>query len=92
MTIFCWHQIALMTLSGVTLALVPSGLSGLHDTPDGLSWVLHRVEWFPAHVAVLAGYVALAHRFESPWRLPTPAKVAAVALALAFAIRAATAI
>jgi peptidoglycan/LPS O-acetylase OafA/YrhL len=92
MTIFCWHQIALMTVSGVTLALVPSGLPGLHDTPDGLSWVLHRVEWFPAHVAVLAGYVALARRFESPWRLPTPAKVAALALAFAFAVWAATTI
>jgi peptidoglycan/LPS O-acetylase OafA/YrhL len=70
MTIFCWHQIALMTLSGATLMLVPAGLPGLHDAPDGLAWVLHRVEWFPAHLAVLAAYVTLARRFESPWRLP----------------------
>jgi Acyltransferase family len=71
MTIFCWHQVALMTLTGATLALVPSGLPGLHDTPDGPGWVLHRVEWFPAQVAVLAGYVMLARRFESRSRPAT---------------------
>jgi peptidoglycan/LPS O-acetylase OafA/YrhL len=68
MTIFCWHQIALLTLTGATLVLAPRGLPGLHDAPDGMGWVLHRVAWFPAHLAVLAGYVVLARRFESAGR------------------------
>jgi peptidoglycan/LPS O-acetylase OafA/YrhL len=66
MTIFCWHQIALATLTGATLLLAPGGLPGLHDAPDGLGWVLHRLAWFPAQLAVLAGYVLLVRRFEAP--------------------------
>ena len=90
MTIFCWHQVALLTLSGVALALHPAGVPGLHDLPDGPTWVLHRVAWFPADAAVLAGWVAVARRFERPWRaVPRPAKAAAVALALGFAAYAA---
>ena len=68
MTIFCWHQIALVTLTGATLVLAPGGLPGLHDTPDGIGWVLHRMAWFPAQLAVLAGFVLLARRFEGPRR------------------------
>jgi peptidoglycan/LPS O-acetylase OafA/YrhL len=68
MTIFCWHQIALVTLTGATLLLAPGGLPGLHDAPDGPGWVLHRMAWFPAQLAVLAGYVLLARRFEAPRR------------------------
>lgn len=92
MTIFCWHQIALMSLTGAALALAPAGLPGLHDAPDGLAWVLHRAAWSPAYATVLAGYVALARRFESPWRAPTLAKAAAVALSLGFAAWAVTTI
>ncbi|HEX8862053.1 MAG TPA: acyltransferase [Actinomycetes bacterium] len=68
MTIFCWHQIALVTLTGATLLLAPGGLPGLHDAPDGPGWVLHRLAWFPAHLAVLSGFVVLARRFESGGR------------------------
>jgi peptidoglycan/LPS O-acetylase OafA/YrhL len=65
MTIFCWHQIALVSLSQATLLAVPGGLPGLHDVPDGLSWVLARFAWLPVYAAVLAGWVALARRFET---------------------------
>jgi hypothetical protein len=41
---------------------------------------------------MLAGYVALARRFELPWRAPTIVKAAAVALSLGFAAWAATTI
>ncbi|HEX6468974.1 MAG TPA: acyltransferase [Streptosporangiaceae bacterium] len=64
MTIFCWHQVALMTLSGGTLLLARHGLPGLHDVPAGLGWAAHRVAWLPAYLAVLACYVAAARRFE----------------------------
>jgi peptidoglycan/LPS O-acetylase OafA/YrhL len=76
MTIFCWHMIALMTLSGVALALAPGGLPGLHTAPVDLGWVSHRLAWLPVYVLVLGAYVALARRFESPARqskaLPRP--------------------
>jgi peptidoglycan/LPS O-acetylase OafA/YrhL len=68
MTIFCWHMIALMTLSGVALALAPGGLPGLHTAPVDLGWVSHRLAWLPVYVLVLGAYVTLARRFESPAR------------------------
>lgn len=87
MTIFCWHQIALLSLTGAALVLRPAGVPGLHDVPDGLAWALHRVEWFPAYALVLGAYVAVARRFEAPWRaVPRPAKLAVVALAAGFGV------
>jgi fucose 4-O-acetylase-like acetyltransferase len=66
MTIFCWHQVALMTLSGGTLALAPGGLPGLHDAPVDLGWAAHRLAWLPVYVGVLGAYVIAARRFEIP--------------------------
>jgi hypothetical protein len=87
MTIFCWHQVSLMALSGVTLAVAPAGLPGLHDAPDSLAWVLYRLAWLPLHAAVLAGMVALTRRFEGPWtRVPTAARVAAGLLAAGYGV------
>jgi hypothetical protein len=72
MTIFCWHQVALMTLSGGALALAPGGLPGLHDAPVDLGWAAHRLAWLPVYGAVLAAYVAAARRFETPRARPRP--------------------
>ena len=86
MTIFCWHQIALMLLSGVTLALAPEGLPGLHDAPGSLTWVACRFAWLGVHLVVLGGLVAAARRFESPWTVaPRLVRPAALALAAVFA-------
>jgi hypothetical protein len=85
MTVFCWHQIALMSLSGAAQALAPSAVPGLHDTPSGLGWLAHRIAWFPVYALVLAGYVLLARRAEGPWRgLPRPVTALVVALAAGF--------
>jgi len=85
MTIFCWHQVSLVALSGITLALAPAGLPGLHDAPDSMGWVLHRLAWLPLDAAVLAGMVAVTRRFEGPWtRVPPAARVAAGLLAAGF--------
>ena len=89
MTIFCWHQVALMALSGVALAVAPGGVPGLHDAPDDLAWVPWRLAWLPAHLAVLGGFVAAARRFEGSWRLPRPVAAAVVVLAAGFAAYAA---
>jgi peptidoglycan/LPS O-acetylase OafA/YrhL len=64
MTIFCWHQVALMTLSGGALAVAPGGLPGLHGAPVDLVWVAHRLAWLPVYAAVLVAYVTVARRFE----------------------------
>jgi hypothetical protein len=87
MSIFCWHQIALMLLSGVTLAIAPYGLPGLHDVPADLAWVGFRLGWLAVHAVVLGGLVMLARRFESPWAwMPRPGKVIALALATGFGV------
>jgi Acyltransferase family len=91
MTIFTWHQVASLALAGAALALSGgAGLSGLLDAPDDPAWLLDRAAWFPVYAAVLAALVAVARRFEGPWRgLPRPARVALLGLAGAFAVQAA---
>jgi hypothetical protein len=87
MTIFCWHQVALMSVSGGALAVAPAGVPGLHDTPSGPGWLLCRIVWFPVYAAVLAGLVALARRAEGPWRgLPRPVTAVVLALAAGFGL------
>jgi hypothetical protein len=51
MTIFLWHQTALMAVTATTL---PSGhLLGLHTHPDSLTWVAARVAWLPVFALAL---------------------------------------
>lgn len=62
MTVYCWHQSALIL---VTLGCQVFGtLPGLHDAPDGPSWVLHRLAWLPVFTAALAALLAAFRRFE----------------------------
>ncbi|MFD4559608.1 acyltransferase [Streptomyces sp. NPDC058469] len=52
MTIFLWHQTALMAITAATL---PAGhLPGLHTHPDNLTWVAARVAWLPVFALALA--------------------------------------
>ncbi|POX45157.1 acyltransferase [Streptomyces sp. Ru71] len=52
MTIFLWHQTALMaTTAG---ALLAGRLPGLHTAPDGLGWVAARLLWLPVFAVALA--------------------------------------
>lgn len=53
MTIFLWHQTALMAVTALGL-LAGSPLPGLHTVPDGPGWVLARVAWLPVFGAGLA--------------------------------------
>lgn len=87
LTIFCWHQVALLALSGAALLVAPGGVPGLVDVPDRLGWVALRLGWLPVQLALLGAFVLLARRFEAPWRdVPGPARVAAAALAVGFAV------
>jgi hypothetical protein len=64
MTVFCWHQTALMlvTLTGLAAGTLP----GLHDAPDDPAWVLYRLAWLPVFASTLAALWALFHRVERP--------------------------
>ncbi|WP_225992153.1 acyltransferase family protein [Actinomadura montaniterrae] len=65
MTIFLWHQTAMMITTVGALVTVGS-LAGLHTAPDGPSWLAERLLWPPVFALVLAALHALAHRFERP--------------------------
>ena len=62
MTLFCWHQTALLL---VTFAgLLAGALPGLLDAPTG-DWPAYRALWLPVFALVLTGLCALFHRFET---------------------------
>lgn len=62
MTVYCWHQTALLL---VTFAgLVAGPLPGLLDEPTG-SWPVHRLLWLPVFALALAALCAAFHRFEA---------------------------
>ena len=51
MTVFLWHQTALMATTAATL---PAGrLPGLHTRPDDLTWVAARLAWLPVFALTL---------------------------------------
>lgn len=52
MTIFLWHQTALMATTAT--ALTAGHLPGLHTPPDHLAWVAARLAWLPVFTAALA--------------------------------------
>ncbi|MFJ9099418.1 acyltransferase [Streptomyces sp. NPDC102405] len=52
MTIFLWHQTALMATTATGLAA--GRLPGLHTVPDGPGWVAARLAWLPVFVLALA--------------------------------------
>ncbi|MBZ6254248.1 acyltransferase [Streptomyces olivaceus] len=62
MTIFLWHQTALMATTAT--GLLAGRLPGLHTLPDGLDWVAARLAWLPVFALVLAGCWAAFHSCE----------------------------
>jgi hypothetical protein len=65
MTIFLWHQTAMMAVTVGGLLLF-GALPGLHSVPDQPGWALARLCWLPVFAVVLALLWALARRFEHP--------------------------
>ena len=51
MTVFLWHQTALLVVTAVGLFL--GRLPGLHTSPDSPGWLLARLAWLPVCTAVL---------------------------------------
>lgn len=66
MTVFLWHQTALMCVTVLTLPLGP--LPGLHTSPADLSWVVFRLGWIPVFAAALTVFWMLFRRWEQPRR------------------------
>ncbi|MFD3732909.1 acyltransferase [Streptomyces sp. NPDC058632] len=61
MTVFLWHQTALMATTATALLL--GRLPGLHTVPDGLGWVAARLAWLP----VLAGALTVCWAAFRSW-------------------------
>lgn len=51
MTIFLWHQTALMAVTAT--GLLAGRLPGLHTLPDGPGWVAARLAWLPVFAVAL---------------------------------------
>ncbi|MEW1599924.1 acyltransferase [Streptomyces sp. NPDC093808] len=51
MTVFLWHQTALMATTALALPAGP--LPGLHTVPDGLGWVAARLPWLAVFALAL---------------------------------------
>ncbi|GAB1639853.1 acyltransferase family protein [Krasilnikovia sp. MM14-A1259] len=67
MTVFVWHQTALMVVAGAgrVLAGAPPGLL---DAPRDAAWIVHRCAWLPAFLLVLGLLWALFRGAERPVR------------------------
>lgn len=68
-TVFLWHQTAL-----ITATVVPLGLGGffpgLQTTPDSASWALARLGWIPLFTVVLLVLLTVLHRRGRPAASP----------------------
>ncbi|XRQ13336.1 acyltransferase family protein [Actinomadura welshii] len=65
MTIFLWHQTALLAVTAVLL-LTAGALPGLHTPPDRPAWILERLLWLPVLAVALAALRGLLRGFEGP--------------------------
>ena len=63
MTVYCWHQTALLLVGFAGLVAGP--LPGLLTEPTG-GWLAYRLLWLPVFALVLAPLTAVFHRFEKP--------------------------
>ncbi|MFE2292926.1 acyltransferase [Streptomyces sp. NPDC059452] len=53
MTVFLWHQTAMIVVTMSALLLAGGPLPGLHSAPDGPGWVLARLLWLPVFALAL---------------------------------------
>ncbi|WP_244217417.1 acyltransferase family protein [Streptomyces carpinensis] len=78
MTIFLWHQTALMATTAT--GLFAGRLPGLHTQPDDLGWVAARLAWIPVFAVALTVCWAAFRGYEQGPRRPSnrPSRVVRV--------------
>ncbi|MBV7244319.1 acyltransferase [Streptomyces sp. MW-W600-10] len=59
MTVFLWHQTAMIIVTASALLLADEPLPGLHTVPDDVGWVVARLFWLPVFALALLGYWAV---------------------------------
>ncbi|MFF1461365.1 acyltransferase [Streptomyces sp. NPDC058330] len=64
MTIFLWHQTAMITVTSTALFLA-GPLPGLHTVPDSPGWVAARLAWLPVFALVLLVFRAVFSVYET---------------------------
>ncbi|MET8941488.1 acyltransferase [Streptomyces rubiginosohelvolus] len=68
MTVFLWHQTAMIVVSTSALLLADGPLPGLHTVPDGPGWVVARLLWLPVFALALLGCWAVFRGYEQGGR------------------------
>ncbi|MFW3472233.1 acyltransferase family protein [Streptomyces microflavus] len=53
MTVFLWHQTAMIVVTASALLVAGEPLPGLHTVPDGVGWVIARLLWLPVFALAL---------------------------------------
>ncbi|MGI5159724.1 acyltransferase family protein [Microbispora sp. CA-102843] len=65
MTVFLWHQTAMIAVTAAALRVAGRPLPGLHTVPGDPGWVAARLAWLPAFAAALAVCWAVFRRHEN---------------------------
>ncbi|MEU9087762.1 acyltransferase [Streptomyces sp. NPDC048357] len=71
MTVFLWHQTAMMAVTALGL-LLSADLPGLHTVPDSVGWIAARLLWLPVFAAALTVCWAAFRTYERGSRRPKP--------------------
>ncbi|MFE9235689.1 acyltransferase [Streptomyces sp. NPDC007007] len=68
MTVFLWHQTAMIVVTTSALLLTDGPLPGLHTVPDSAGWVVARLLWLPVFALALLGCWAAVRGYEQGGR------------------------
>ncbi|MGW1236018.1 acyltransferase family protein [Streptomyces californicus] len=68
MTVFLWHQTAMIIVTTAALALADGPLPGVHTVPDDADWVTARLLWLPVFALALMGCWAVFRGYEQGGR------------------------
>lgn len=68
MTVFLWHQTAMIIVTASALLILDGPLPGLHTVPDDAGWVVARLLWLPVFALALLGCWAAFRGYEQGGR------------------------
>ncbi len=68
MTVFLWHQTAMIVVTASALLLADDPLPGLHTAPEDTGWVVARLLWLPVFALALLGCWAVFRGYEQGGR------------------------